>query len=733
MPPFFFHLLLLLSTIFTLSSSSSIAKNLTLIGSAIINNNSIILTQQQLATCNSNSVNSGRVLHSYPIRFLRPSSSNATAVSFSTRFSATILPSPPPCPPGEGIAFLILSNPNSLPRSHGYLGLPDSPNPDPFFAIEFDTAFDPDLGDINDNHIGVDVDSIISVASIDLMSKGIDLKNGRRITAWIEYRDSEKIVRVWVHYSETKPETSILAVPIDLSKILKEFMYVGFSASNGRGSSIHSIDKLQFNTFDSVSPDSQSEAVSSRNCLVCYPEDLEESELGVSGKKRHRRDVRLIELAFGLGGGVVVLMILAISVLVYCICVTKRRQIERGCSQNGPRMYSFQGGTRMPKKLKLNEIKSATKGASSIVYEANLPSCGNVAVKRFCKVNQSSTFGNQFATELETMVGCLRHKNLVKLQGWCCERNELVLVYEHMANGSLDRILHRKMNGNQGRIRISFGTYVKKFSGPTLKKLMVHSNIYVTYKGVRIWSRCFAFMGGLNLIRESRGFCRSLTFEKRVNILLGVSAALIYLHEECERQIIHRDVKTCNIMLDAEFNAKLGDFGLAEVYEHSSTRRDATLPAGTMGYLAPEYVYSGVPTVKTDVYSFGVVVLEVASGQRPVNEEGVMVTDWVWDLWEKRVLIAAADPNLMGRFDEVEMERVLMAGLICVHPNHQRRPTMKEAVLMLKGRVVPDLPPRKPAVMIQSVRSSEMMMGRVCGLESSETPWSTPRTHFSRQ
>lgn len=91
---------------------------------------------------------------------------------------------------------------------------------------------------------------------------------------------------------------------------------------------------------------------------------------------------------------------------------------------------------------------------------------------------------------------------------------------------------------------------------------------------------------------------------------LGVASALTYLHEECERQIIHRNVKTCNILLDAEFNAKLGDFGLAEVYEHSSNTREATIPAGTMGYLAPEYVYSGIPTEKTDVYSFGVVVLE---------------------------------------------------------------------------------------------------------------------------
>lgn len=513
------------------------------------------------------------------------------------------------------------------------------------------------------------------------MSKGIDLKSGKRITVWIEYRDPEKIIRVWVGYADTKPKTSVLSIPVDIFKILKEFMYVGFSASNGRGSSVHSIEKLQFHTFESLTPNMQMETRSSRNCLICYPEDpsIEESEIGLY--KDHREN-GVLKFAFVFLFLTAFLIIVTSFLIICCMCLHKRQTIKQRCSEHS-QMYRFQE-SGVPKKLKLTDIKSATKGfdqnriigegASSIVYEANLQSCGNVAVKRFSKVNQASSLGNQFATELATMVGCLRHKNLVQLQGWCCEGNELVLVYEYMPNGSLDKILHKRTNA-----------------------------------------------------------IRSLTFEKRLNILVGVSSALVYLHEECERQIIHRDVKTCNIMLDADFNAKLGDFGLAEVYEHSARKRDATLPAGTMGYLAPEYVYSGVPSVKTDVYSFGVVVLEVASGQRPVNEDGVVVTDWMWDLWEKKILIAAADPNLMGRFDKVDMERVLMAGLICVHPNHELRPTMKEARRMLRGGMVPELPAKKPMVMIQSVmpeKTSEMVAK--LGGDDAETPWSTPRTHFSK-
>ncbi|KAG6585973.1 L-type lectin-domain containing receptor kinase S.6, partial [Cucurbita argyrosperma subsp. sororia] len=174
------------------------------------------------------------------------------------------------------------------------------------------------------------------------------------------------------------------------------------------------------------------------------------------------------------------------------------------------------------------------------------------------------------------MLGCLRHKNLVQLQGWYCEDTELVLVSYYLPNGSLSNILHRNSNST-----------------------------------------------------------RVLSWKQRLNIVLGVASSLTYLHEECERQIIQRNVQTCNILLDAEFNAKLGDLGLAEVYEHCSNTREATIPAGTMRYLTPEYLYSSIPTEKTDVYSCGVVVLKVETVRRPPGYNGIVVVDWVWDRWKK--------------------------------------------------------------------------------------------------
>ncbi|KAK2989248.1 hypothetical protein RJ640_031000 [Escallonia rubra] len=666
--------------------------NLTLLGDAHFKNNSISLTRTlnclspppspppQSLSHTSPSLGAGRAFYVYPIRFLDPSTN--TSASFSCHFSFTITPSPS-CPFGDGLAFIITSTANSLNPSIGYMGLPQNPprTQDSFFAVEFDTSFDPNLGDINGNHIGIDVNWVVSVASVDVTSRGVDLKSGKEMTAWIEYTDLDKLIRIWVGYSQVKPSRPVIVTQIDLSKQFKEFMHVGFSASNGQGSAAHIVDRWRFKTFGLLPSTMPMDTIQEdADCLICFPGD---SGFGNENRFNNRhKDKRVLELALGFGG----LAAFSISVIsigvVICVCMMRRnKKLKRKCNEG--QICRFQGN-RVPKRLSLTEIRSATKGfnqnriigegASAVVYEASLPSCGPVAVKRFSQVHEAGSLCNPFNTEFGTMVGCLRHKNLVQLQGWCCERNELVLVYEYMPNGSLDKILHRRTNAT-------------KF----------------------------------------------LTWERRLNIILGVSSALTYLHEECERQIIHRDVKTCNIMLDAEFNAKLGDFGLAEVYEHSSRTRDATLPAGTMGYLAPEYVYSGVPTVKTDVYSFGVVVLEVASGRRPVDDDGTVVADWVWELWEKGMLIEAIDPKLIAGFDRREMERMLMVGLSCVHPNYEKRPTMKEAARMLRGEApLPNLPARKPTVKIRSVlpEGSEEILK--FGEDFDDTPWSTPRTHFSK-
>ncbi|XVE95664.1 hypothetical protein REPUB_Repub02eG0118100 [Reevesia pubescens] len=671
------HLFFLLNFTFpSLSLPVLPPNNITLYGNALFRNNGISLTQETNCLQSSFPSDIGRALYVYPIRFLDLKSKHIA--SFTCRFSFSIIPNPL-CPFGDGIVFLITSNADSFSFSNGYMGLPqldDLNSQDSYFAVEFDTSFNPSLGDINGNHIGVDVNSVVSLASVDVVSKGVDLKSGKRITAWIEYRDSAKLIQIWVSYSSTKPPAPVLVAQIDLSKQFKEYMHVGFSASNGQGSAMHIVEHWRFKTFSTYRPSAfPLDSIEEGYCFMCSPKDSYDP---------HKRSVKTWSMVVLLGC-LVVSAVSVITIPIICfIVMRKKREVGRISKRAQTRVQM----NNVPTRWSLTEIKSATmgfhrnrivgEGASAVVYRGTVPSGETVAVKRFDQSNRKAFTRNPFTTEFATMAGCLKHKNLVQLQGWCCEGSELVLVYEFLPNGSLDRLLH----GNS----------------------------------------------------DSSTF---LSWSLRLKVVLGVASALTFVHEECQRQIIHRDVKTCNIMLDDEFNAKLGDFGLAEVYEHSCASREATIPAGTIGYLAPEYVYCGIPTVKTDVYSFGVVVLEVATGKRPVGEDGTILVDWVWDLWVKRKLIEAADSRLSGRYNTLEMERMLMVGLCCVHPNHEKRPTVKEAARILRGEAaIPLLPSMRPTVTISSnfIAESEDILnfGGDNSPSGDDAGWLTPKSHFSR-
>ncbi|XP_010519402.1 PREDICTED: L-type lectin-domain containing receptor kinase S.6 [Tarenaya hassleriana] len=669
LPSLFFLHLILSQGFPTLSRRFSPSKhNLTLYGDAFFRNNTISLTQQRQQPCLSFAASPpsiGRALYVYPIKF-REFSTNTTA-SFSCRFSFSIVSSPS-CPFGDGFAFLITSNADSFAFSNGFLGLPDPQ--DSFVAVEFDTGFDLGQGDINDNHIGIDMNSAVSFASVDAISKGVDLKSGRKMMAWIEYSDMLKFIRVWVGYSVVKPASPVLATQIDLSDKLKEYMHVGFSASNGPGSALHIIERWKFRTFGSY-PDGIQDEEQDEDCLVCSREDF-----GNRSEKLRRKGFNFrisvlgLKLPFSYLLPALTMVVILIGFIVFRVMRNKRvgeiPEEEEGKEEEDEDERNSTL-SRIPGRLSLAELKSATKGfdenaivgqgASATVYKGSIPTIGSVAVKRFDRAHWPQCNRNPFTTEFTTMTGYLRHKNLVQFQGWCCEGTETALVFEYLPNGSLSNFLHKKPTSTH----------------PSEEPLI-------------------------------------LSWRQRVNIILGVASALTYLHEECERQIIHRDVKTCNIMLDADFNAKLGDFGLAEVYEHSSevTGRDATLPAGTMGYLAPEYVYSGVPSEKTDVYSFGIVVLEVCTGRRPVEEDGTVLVEMMWKLWERGKVLEGADVKLKGEFEEEEMERVVKVGMVCAHPDCGKRPRVKEAAMIIRGEALPPVLPRKrPVVSIGSAGLEE--------------------------
>jgi interleukin-1 receptor-associated kinase 1 len=276
-----------------------------------------------------------------------------------------------------------------------------------------------------------------------------------------------------------------------------------------------------------------------------------------------------------------------------------------------------------------------------------------VAVKKIAEDSQQG--GREFFAEV-SIISRVRHRNLVQLQGWCCERSHLMLVYDYMPNKSLDKILY----------------HVPETSHTI-----------------------------------------ELTWDLRYNILIGVSSALTYLHEEWEQCVVHRDVKASNVMLDEELNPRLGDFGLARLIARTK-KAQTTIVAGTLGYMAPELSTTGKATTKTDVFSYGALALEVACGRRPVDwnvsDAETILLDWVWMCYENGELFKVVDVTLGTKFNEEQMRTVLLLGLLCSHPDPNARPTMGYVRQVLTGNInLPPIPPHKPIASYSTQNGIEFM------------------------
>jgi serine/threonine protein kinase len=335
----------------------------------------------------------------------------------------------------------------------------------------------------------------------------------------------------------------------------------------------------------------------------------------------------------------------------------------------------IQHSSMAPKKYQLKELMKATGGFSpqnklgeggfGMVYKGILGNNKEIAVKR---VSKNSRQGKQEFMAEVTTIGSLHHKNLVKLIGWCYESKdkELLLVYEFMPKGSLDKYLF-----NQS------------------------SELELQYSKVLDW-------------------------KTRNSVIRDVAQALDYLHDGCERRVLHRDIKASNIMLDLDYTAKLGDFGLARtVQKRNETHHSTKEIAGTPGYMAPESFLTGRATVETDVYAFGVLVLEVVCGRRPGNvfaqeDYKNSIVYQVWELFGKGKIVSVVDKRISCEEHEVErvkweeeIEIVLVLGLACCHPNPNERPSMKTVLMVLNGEASPPIVPmERPSFVWPAMPSS---------------------------
>ncbi|KAJ3670788.1 hypothetical protein LUZ60_008214 [Juncus effusus] len=266
------------------------------------------------------------------------------------------------------------------------------------------------------------------------------------------------------------------------------------------------------------------------------------------------------------------------------------------------------------------------EGGYGVVYRGKLVNGSHVAVKRI--LNNLGQAEKEFRVEVEA-IGHVRHKNLVRLLGYCVEGTHRMLVYEYVNNGNLEQWLHGAMSNH----------------------------------GVLSW-------------------------ENRVKILLGTSKALAYLHEGIDPKVVHRDIKSSNILLDDEFNGKLSDFGLAKLLGADKSYV-STRVMGTYGYVAPEYANTGLLNEKSDIYSFGVLVLEAVTGRDPIDyarpSNEVNLVEWLKMMVGNKRTEEVIDPSLHTKPSLRALKRVLLVALKSVDPDADKRPKMSHVVQMLES------------------------------------------------
>ncbi|VAI22421.1 unnamed protein product [Triticum turgidum subsp. durum] len=473
---------------------------------------------------------SSHAVHRTPLR-LRRSPGDAVR-SFSASFVFGIIP-PYSDLSGHGIVFFVGKDNFSAALPSQYLGLLNSANngnaTNQIFGVELDTIQSTEFNDTNDNHVGIDVNSLKSVAA---HSAGYyDDETGAFNELLLI---SGKAMQVWVDYESDSTQISVFLAPL----------------KNGAKPSTP----------------------------LVYAEVREEWEV-----------------------------------------------------EFGPHRFTYKDLFRATEGFKNKTLLGF--GGFGRVYKGALPKSKlEVAVK---KVSHESRQGiKEFVAEVVT-IGRLRHRNLVQLLGYCRRKGELLLVYDYMSNGSLDKYL---------------------YSGSKEKP--------------------------------------ALDWAQRFRIIKGVASGLLYIHEDFEQVIIHRDIKASNVL-----------------YDHGADPQ-TTHVVGTMGYLAPELARTGKASPLTDVFAFGAFILEVACGRRPVeqamNDSRLMLVDWVLEHWQKESLLEVVDARLDGNYDAGEVVLALKLGLMCSHPMPGARPSMRQVMQYLEGDMpIPELTPTQMSFSMLALMQSQ--------------------------
>ncbi|XP_034700827.1 leucine-rich repeat receptor-like serine/threonine-protein kinase BAM3 [Vitis riparia] len=322
---------------------------------------------------------------------------------------------------------------------------------------------------------------------------------------------------------------------------------------------------------------------------------------------------------------VLALSLLICSLIFAVLAIVKTRKVRK--TSNSWKLTAFQklefGSEDILECLKDNNVIG--RGGAGIVYRGTMPNGEQVAVKKLQGISKGSSHDNGLSAEIQTL-GKIRHRNIVRLLAFCSNKETNLLVYEYMPNGSLGEVLHGKRGGH-------------------------------------------------------------LKWDTRLKIAIEAAKGLCYLHHDCSPLILHRDVKSNNILLNSDYEAHVADFGLAKFLQDNGTSECMSAIAGSYGYIAPEYAYTLKVDEKSDVYSFGVVLLELITGRRPVGgfgEEGLDIVQWskIQTNWSKEGVVKILDERLRN-VPEDEAIQTFFVAMLCVQEHSVERPTMREVIQML--------------------------------------------------
>ncbi|KAK7395388.1 hypothetical protein VNO78_15945 [Psophocarpus tetragonolobus] len=288
-----------------------------------------------------------------------------------------------------------------------------------------------------------------------------------------------------------------------------------------------------------------------------------------------------------------------------------------------------------------NNFHSSNKlgeGGFGPVYKGKMPDGQEIAVKRLSRASGQGL--NEFMNEV-VVISKLQHRNLVRLFGCCVEGEEKMLIYEYMPNKSLDVFIF----------------------DPSKSKV--------------------------------------LDWRKRCNIIEGIARGLLYLHRDSRLKIIHRDLKTGNILLDEQLNPKISDFGMARIFGGTENEANTNRIVGTYGYMSPEYAMQGLFSEKSDVFSFGVLVLEIVSGRKNSSfyddEHALTLLGFAWTQWREGNILSLIDPKIYNPSNHEDILRCINIGLLCVQEHAMDRPTMAAVISMFNSEAAFLPSPSQPA------------------------------------